>query len=134
MQNQGKSAFGLDPNVAAGLAYIPVCLCHLIVSIAILATDRTNKLARFHAIQSLLLSGSIVAGYIVCIIVVAIFMVLGAVANSGALVVLAFIPYAILLIFVLAALVGLIISCIKAFQGEIFKLPVIGNLADKWSN
>ena len=134
MQNQGKSVFGLDPNVAAGLAYLPVCLCHLIVSIGILATDRTNKLARFHAVQSLLLSASILAAYIVCMIVVAIFMVLGAVANSGAVIVLAFIPYAVLLIFVLAALVGLIISCIKAFQGEIFKLPVIGNLADKWSN
>lgn len=134
MQNQGKSVFGLDPNVAAGLAYLPVCFCHLIVSIGILATDRTNKLARFHAVQSLLLSGSIVAAYIICIIVVAIFMVLGAVANSGIMVFLALIPYGFLLLFVLAALVGLIISCIKAFQGEIFKLPVIGNLADKWSN
>ena len=134
MQNQPKSVFGLDPNVAAGLAYIPVCLCHFIVSIGILAADKTNKLARFHAVQSLLLSASIIAGYIICIIAVAFFMLLAAVANSGAVMVLAFIPYGVLLIFVLTCLVGLIISCIKAFQGEIFKLPVIGNLADKWSN
>ncbi|MFL6374464.1 MAG: hypothetical protein ACJ73D_07355 [Pyrinomonadaceae bacterium] len=134
MQNQGKSAFGLDPNVAAGLAYIPVCLCHFIVSIAILATDRTNKLSRFHAIQSLLLSASILAGYIVCVIVVLVVVALAAMANAPALAFMAFLVYGAFLIFVLAVVVGLIISCIKAFQGEIFRLPVIGNLADKWSS
>ena len=108
MDNSGKSAFGLDQNVAAGLAYIPVCLCHLIVSIGIIATDNTNKLPRFHAIQSLLLSAVMIAAYLVCIVLVFLIM--------------------------LAAIVGLIISCIKAFQGQIFKLPIIGNLADKWSN
>lgn len=34
----------------------------------------------------------------------------------------------------LAVFVGMVIAAIKAFQGEIFKLPVIGDLADKWSN
>ena len=70
MQNDGKSAFGLDPNVAAGLAYVPVCLCHLIFSIVILATDKTNKLARFHAVQSLLISACMLGGYIVMFVLV----------------------------------------------------------------
>ncbi len=130
---QPKSAFGLDANVAAGLAYIPVCLCHFIVSIAILATDKTNKLARFHAIQSLLLSATMLAAYIVCAVVVFVIAIVAGAANSGALMVLAFLPYIVLLLFVVAALVGLIISCIKAFQGQIFKLPIIGNMADNWS-
>ncbi|MBV9241589.1 MAG: DUF4870 domain-containing protein [Acidobacteria bacterium] len=134
MQEQGKSAFGLDPNVAAGLAYIPVCLCHLVVSIAILATDKTNKLSRFHAVQSLLLSASILAGYIVCIIAVFVIVILAAAANAPALSFLAFFAYLIFIVYALAGVVGLIISCIKAFQGEIFKLPIIGNMADKWSN
>jgi len=45
MQNlQGpKTVFGLDLNVASGLAYLPFCLCHFIVSIGILATDKMNK-------------------------------------------------------------------------------------------
>ena len=56
MENpSGKSALGLDPNVAAGLAYLPICGINLIMSIIILVTDKTNKLARFHAFQSLLL-------------------------------------------------------------------------------
>ena len=134
MDNSGKSAFGLDQNVAAGLAYIPVCLCHLIVSIGILATDQTNKLPRFHAIQSLLLSAVMIAAYVVCLGLVFLIMIVAGAANSGALMVLAFLPYLLMLLIMLAALVGLIISCIKAFQGQIFKLPIIGNLADKWSN
>ena len=134
MDNAGKSAFGLDPNVAAGLAYIPVCLCHLIVSIAIIATDKTNKLPRFHAFQSLLLSAVMIIAYVVCLVLVFAIMLVAGAANSGGLMVLAFLPYAALMLIVLLALVGLIISCIKAFQGQIFKLPIIGNMADNWSN
>ena len=59
MQNaDGKSALGLDSNVAAGLAYVYPCGIGLIMSIIILVTDKTNKLARFHAFQSLLLLAS----------------------------------------------------------------------------
>lgn len=134
MQNQGKSAFGLDANVAAGLAYIPFLFCHFIVSIAILATDKTNKLARFHAVQSLLISASMAIAGVACGVVVAIIMVVAAVANSGGLMFLAFLPYGVFLLLALAAIIGLVISCIKAFTGEIFRLPIIGNLADKWSN
>ena len=133
MQEQGKSAFGLDPNVAAGLAYIPVCLCHLVVSIAILATDKVNKLPRFHAIQSLLLSGVMIVAYIVCIVCVFLVMIVAGAANSAGLMFLAFLPYILLLLIALSVIVGLIISCINAFQGKIFRLPIIGNLADKWS-
>jgi uncharacterized membrane protein len=135
MQNTSeKSVFGLDPNVAAGLAYIPVCFCHLIISIGVLATDKTNKLPRFHAIQSLLLSATMLVGYIVCLICVFVVMMIGAMLNSSIVAIFALLFYVVLLLFILACLVGLIISCIKGFMGQIFKLPIIGNMADKWSN
>ena len=47
---------------------------------------------------------------------------------------LGFFVYIVFLLFILGAFIGLVISCIKAFQGEIFKLPIIGNMADNWSN
>ncbi|HEV7701205.1 MAG TPA: hypothetical protein VGO43_13320 [Pyrinomonadaceae bacterium] len=134
MQEQPKSAFGLDQNVAAGLAYIPVCLCHLIVSIGILATDKGNKLPRFHAIQSLLISAAMIVGYVVTFVIVMIFVVIAGVLNVPGIAFIGFIFYFVLLAYILALLVGLIISCINGFQGKVFKLPVIGNLADKWSN
>jgi len=134
MQEQGKSAFGLDPNVAAGLAYIPVCLCHLVFSIAILATDKTNKLARFHAVQSLLISAAMIAGYIVMFVLVMVFVAIAAATQVPAIMFVSFLVYICFFVWVLALFVGLIISMINAFQGKIFKLPLIGNMADNWSN
>ena len=134
MQEQGKSAFGLDPNVAAGLAYIPVCLCHLVFSIAILATDKTNKLARFHAVQSLLISASILAGYIVMFVLVMVFVAIAAATNTPAIMFISFLVYIGFFIWLAANFIGLIISMINAFQGKIFRLPLIGNMAEKWSN
>lgn len=132
--NLGKSAFGLDPNVAAGLAYLPFMFCHFIVSIGILATDKTNKLPRFHAIQSLLHTAVMIVGTVVFVIAIIIVMAIVAVAQVPALLVLLFLVYGIFLLFVLAWFVGLVISCIKGFQGQMFRLPIIGNLADNWSN
>lgn len=128
MENpSGKSALGLDPNVAAGLAYIPICLVGIIMSIIIIATDKTNKLARFHAFQSLLLMAlSIVLYFVVGLIVGA-----AAAAESGPLVIVGSLLYFVVLIGILGAI---IFSCVKAFMGQIFKLPIIGNMADNWSN
>lgn len=132
--NQGKSAFGLDLNVASGLAYLPFLFCHLIISIGILATDKTNKVPRFHAIQSLLHSAVMMVGSIIFVIAIFVVMAIVAVLQIPALIFLIVLVYIVFLLFVLVWLVGLIISCIKGFQGQIFKLPIIGNLADKWSN
>jgi uncharacterized membrane protein len=131
MDNSGKSALGLDPNVAAGLAYLPICAVNLIMSIIILVTDKTNKLARFHAMQSLLLMGAAIVGYIVVWILTMIIVVGAGAMNMPSLGILGFLLLAVYGIGLLAAVV---ISCIKAFQGEMFKLPVIGNMADNWSN
>ena len=35
---------------------------------------------------------------------------------------------------ILVVVVALIICCIMAFMGKEFKLPVIGGMADNWSN
>ncbi len=130
----GKSAFGLDANVAAGLAYVPFFFCHLIVSIAILATDRTNKLARFHAVQSLLLSGVSVVLTILFFICYFVVVMIVIAAQAPALMFLIFLVFAVFGLLMLGLFIGLIIAMIKGFQGEIFKLPIVGNFADNWSN
>jgi len=134
MNNSNRSVFGLEPNIAAGLAYIPVCLCNLIVSIAILATDKTNKIPRFHAVQSLLLSALMIICYVVLMVLIMMILLVAAAANVPELNLLSFLIYIGFFLFMGAVFIGLIISCIKGFQGQIFKLPIIGNLADKWSN
>lgn len=130
MQNPsgGKTALGLDTNVGAMLCYLPICAINLIYSIIVLVTDKENKSVRFHAFQSLLLLG---ACFIAIMAVVIVGGVLVAATGSGLLGTLVFLIYAVVgLGFLLTAILG----CIKAFQGADFKLPVIGDMADKWSN
>jgi uncharacterized membrane protein len=133
MQEQPKSAFGLDQNVAAGLAYLPVCLVHFVVSIAILATDKTNKLTRFHAVQSLMISASIIIGYVVMFVLVFIFVGIAAALDAPAIMFMSFIVYIGFFVYVLALFVMLIIAMINGFQGKIWRVPILGGFADKWS-
>lgn len=125
----GKTALGLDANVGALICYLGniVCALGLIYSIIVLVTDKTNKLTRFHAFQSILLTA---VGFIIAFIFGTIFGV-AALARSGILSGLGGLLY---MLIGLAVFVGMIYAAIKAYQGEIFKLPVIGDLADKWSN
>jgi len=127
MENSGKSALGLEPNVAAGLAYLPICFVNLVMSIIIIVTDKTNRVARFAAFQSLLLFAVMVVGYLITMVVA----VAGAAANSSALSLLSLVVWLVLIIGpLLASLVG----CIMSFMGKEFKLPVIGGMAEKWAN
>jgi uncharacterized membrane protein len=130
MQNMsgGKTALGLDNNIGALICYLNICLPFgLIYSIIVLVTDKTNKLPRFHAFQSLLLSAiGIVFG-----IVINIISAVAAAANSG---ILAMLVGLIAIVIGLGLLLMVIFAAFKAFQGQIFKIPIIGNLADQWSS
>ena len=134
MQNiNGKTALGLDTNIGALLCYVGnfICSFGLIYSIIVVITDKTNKLTRFHAFQSILCS---VLGIIV-----------GGVAGLGGMIAelvdsqIGF-PLLSLVIGLVAVIVGFglmimyFLAAFKGFKGEIYKIPVIGGLADKWSD
>jgi len=134
MQNMsgGKTALGLDANVGAGLCYVANVVCYLgiIYSIIVLVTDKTNKLARFHAAQSLLLAAAML---IICIpgyFIAGVFMVM----NSTVTHLLGMLVWLVVALVGLAAFVFWIIAAIKAFQGQIYKIPVLGGFADNFSN
>ena len=126
----GKTALGLDNNVGALLCYIPVCGINLIYSIIVLVTDKTNKLPRFHAIQSLLLQAVSIIISIPLYFLTFVMLMMNSTITSliGGLFGLVF------LVFGLAILFFLVMSLVKAFQGQIYKIPVIGGMADKWSS
>jgi uncharacterized membrane protein len=132
MQNMsgGKTALGLDNNIGALVCYVGnlVCALGLIYSIIVLVTDKVNKLPRFHAMQSILLS----AAAFVIIVALEIFgTVVAVVTRSG---ILGLLIWLLVMVVCLGIFVAVIFSAIKAYQGQIFKLPVIGDMADKWSN
>lgn len=129
----GKTALGLDSNVGALLCYILNFVCYLgiVYSIIVLVTDKTNKLPRFHAVQSLVLTVSLV----ILMIVLYIAMFIGVFVDAAiGLPIISGIAGLIMLVLSLAALVFMIIAAVKAYGGELYKIPVIGNLAEKYSN
>jgi uncharacterized membrane protein len=99
-----KAVFGLDENVASLLCYLVLWITGLIFYLV----ENENKTVKFHALQSFL----------------------------------TFLPLNILywilgwLSWILGTIIGLIIFIlwivlmIKAYQGEKYKLPIVGDIAD----
>ncbi len=123
----GKTALGLDTNIGALLVYMPVCLVGLIYSIIVLVTEKNDQFMRFHAFQSLLLTGL----YIVLVIGVSIIGgIIGAVISGTLGSLFSLLSFVIVIGFLAAMIYG----CIKGYQGQKFKFPVVGDMAEKWSN
>jgi uncharacterized membrane protein len=128
----GKTkVMNLDYNVAGLLCYLLPCFClaDLIFCVLWLATEpKESRFVRFHALQGLLLFG---LGFVVSII----FQILGtgmAVTTSGVVEAGGFgILLLIRLVVGVAFLVLYIVGMIKAYQGQMWKLPIIGDIAEK---
>lgn len=132
MQNYGKSTFDMDANVVALLCYLGnvVCALGLILSIITVIQDKTNKLARFHAWQSIFTSiTGLVIGiplYIVMFVGIFIDAAIGFPIISGLVGLLIF-------IFVIAMLIFTIMAAVKGYGGQMYKIPVIGKFAEKYA-
>jgi uncharacterized membrane protein len=104
-----KTSMGLDQNVAGLLCY----LVGWVTGIIFLVLEKDNKFVKFHAIQSIIVFGSIT---IVGIIFSFIPSIIGGIL-SWLLWALGFILWIILMV--------------KAYRGEKYKLPVAGAIAEK---
>lgn len=107
MENQNKTSTGLTENVAGLLSYI----LGFITGIIFLLIEKENKFVRFHAMQSTIFSGGIFVLQIVLMMVPFLAMISSLVGLAG-LILAIFLMY-------------------KAYQGEKYKLPVIGDLAEQ---
>ncbi len=131
-----KSALGLDGNITA-------LLCYLIGIIGIILAfiEKDNKFVRFHAWQSFLFGIAVSVLSIVLVIVgVVIFgLSIGAAASGSSAIssILGLIFWLFILLCValgFAAFAGALFAAFKGYQGEIFKLPFVGNYAEKFAN
>ena len=125
----GKSSTGLDENIAALLSYVFGWVSGLIIFLI----EKDSRLVRFHAMQSLLFNVLVaVVGIALWIVLFVVFMIVAQV--SGALAtILSLVSILVWGVFLLGILAGFILCLVKAFQGQYFKLPVIGNFAEKFS-
>jgi uncharacterized membrane protein len=124
-----KSAIGLDGNLAAALGY-PIGILGLINFII----EKQNKFVKFHGIQSVLYSvGISVAFTVIWIVLMILGLILSAISSSLGLLVWGLFSLLALVAFLLW-FGGLLFFGYKAYQGQMFKLPVIGNLSEKLAN
>ncbi len=117
---------GIAPNVAAMLTYVPVCLVGLICAILfgfILEPFKNQRFVRFHAWQSLAVHGALLVFWLAWMVISGI---LTAILHIFALITL---PVSLLV--GLGALVLMIFLMLKAYANESYKLPVIGEWAEK---
>jgi uncharacterized membrane protein len=105
-----KATFGLDENVASAICYLLIWITGLIFYLV----EKENKMVKFHALQSLI---TFLPLQIIYWILSYVFWWSGITS-------------------ILMILVGLImfilwiVLMIKAYQGERYKLPVVGDIAD----
>ena len=118
---KGKTALGgLDANLAAALGY-PIG----IIAIIEVIIEKQNRFARFHAFQSLLLH---VAAFVIFITLGIFIGILSQI--SGVFGILGLLMPLLGLLY----LGALIFCAYKAYQGEMFKLPAVGNMAENFAN
>jgi uncharacterized membrane protein len=123
----------MEPNVAAGLSYLSMFFLGPIVPIVFFFIEKSNRFLKFHAAQGILIS---IAGFVFgigLIIVSAILTALAIASQSGAFIGLVFGLLSLIEIVVGLGVAGLVIwAIVAAFSNQYLKLPVIGNIAEKW--
>lgn len=103
-----KTSMGLDENVAGLLCYV----LGWITGLVFFLIEPNNKFVRFHAIQSMVVFGALtVAG-----------IIFGFVPVIGG-----FVSW---VIYVLGIILWIILM-VKAYQGNRYKLPISGDIAEK---
>ena len=105
---QGGSSTGLEENAAGALAY----LLSFITGIVFLIVEEDSDFVRFHAMQSTITFG----GLFVLQFIIGIVPIIGWIIS--------------ILIFPVWLILWIVLM-MKAYQGERFKLPLVGNIAEQ---
>lgn len=116
----GKCSSGIEPNVAALLSYLAGWITGLIFFLI----ETKNKFVRFHAMQSIIVFGAITAASIILSVLVSILIIARLYFMLPLFQILGTCLW-------LAGLILWIVLMIKAYQGEYFKLPIAGDIAEK---
>jgi uncharacterized membrane protein len=117
----GPSSIGMDPKISAGLGYLI-----WILAVIFFFIEKQNRFVRFHNLQAILLG---ISGFVLFFVLIFVGIALAFVnSNLGGLVL--GLGYFVIPI---GLFVGWLIAIINAFQGKIFKLPLIGDLAERWA-
>jgi uncharacterized membrane protein len=124
--SSAETQSGLDENVAGALAYV----LGLISGIFFFVTEDENEFVRFHALQSIIFSvAAFVLYWVINTVLVSMFFGRGMLMPGGGLL---FSLLSLVTSLVSLALLGVwLFVMFQAYTGERYKLPVIGDFAEK---
>lgn len=131
----GKTSFmGLDSNVGAMLCYIANFLCCLgvVLAIVFLFTEKENRFVKFHSVQVLFLAAlQIAIGLVLGLLGLILTMALNTFDMGWmAWIMIVGLRFILLIVFLILWIMG----GIKAYGGQWYKLPIIGEFAWKTIN
>lgn len=106
-----KTSSGLQENVAGLLCYVLGWVSGLVFFLI----ETENKFVRFHAVQSIIVFGALNIIWVPLKFIPPLDLFIGWLLGG-----LAFVFWIVLMF--------------KAYQGTLYKLPVAGDLAEKWSS
>ncbi len=105
-----KASFGLDENIVSVLCYLVIWITGIIFYLV----EKDNKVVKFHALQSVL---TFLPLNILYWVLASIFW-------------WSDITYILSILVGLLMLILWVVLMIKAYQGEKYKLPIVGDIAD----
>lgn len=126
-----KTSLGIEPNVAAALSYF------WIVGLIFFFIEKENRFVRFHALQSVMYGVLWMVVMIALIIINFIIVIVAGVASAAAGdagfivgMIIWLITALVWMVLPLLYIAVLILAAVKAYQGNMFKLPIIGKMAE----
>jgi len=105
---KGKTSTGMEQNLEGLLCYV----LGWVTGIIFLLLEKNNRFVRFHAIQSIVVFGA----YTVLAIILNFIPIVGWIIN--------------LLLGILAFILWIVLM-VKAYNGQMYKLPVAGDIAER---
>lgn len=114
-----RTATGLEQNTAALLSYLFTWVTGLIFYII----EKDNKYVRFHAMQSIFFGLAMVIAGVLLVILTTILRYVPFIGGMTSML-LSFVYW-------IGTVIIWILLMVKAFQGERYKLPFIGDIAER---
>lgn len=125
MTDNNNTEIGIDKNIAGVLCYI----LGWITGIIFLFIEK-NSFVKFHAWQSIIVFGAITVIQLFIKIMAAFFGFLSLALGGFAIIFVSIITFISTVIWIGSFIIWVILM-VKAYQGEKFKLPLVGDFAEK---
>lgn len=140
----GPTSFGMEAHVLAGLSYLSTFIIGIFGPLIVFFVEKNNRFVKFHAAQGILLgiAGAVlgVLFFIIWFGVLAATTAAGSTGSQAAASAAATgfglgscLVFCLFGLASLALLAGTIWGAIAGFSGQATKLPLIGNIAEKWA-